>query len=79
MGVSDVSAENGDDTIVIDVVTGAAPTPTSRWEASWTKLQSQAYILAVEPWTRLSAGDVSGSLGDLGTFLPLTVRLPRPI
>lgn len=78
MDMNDVPGKSRDDVLIIDVVTSAAPTPTARWEAAWKKLKAQTYAQVIEPWTSISAGDVSGSLGDLGTFLPLTVRLPGP-
>lgn len=36
-------------------------------------MRQRLQLAVVNPWKHITSGDVSGSLGDLGTFLPLTV------
>eukprot|EP00892_Ulva_mutabilis_P005948 jgi/Ulvmu1/3725/UM172_0003.1 len=79
MGWADVSSSRGDDTVVVEVVSSAAPTPTGWGASASRKLKTRISGHLIVPLKHLSAGDVSGSLGDLGTFLPLTVALVNTV
>lgn len=77
MAVTDVSGTSeiiDYASVVIPVVNPATPASSAAPDGAWSRLKTQALRRLVEPWSSLGSGDISGSLGDLGTFLPLTVR-----
>lgn len=78
MAVADVSACRDDVSVVIDGVTPETPASVASSVEAWTHIRHNAYKRIIQPWYSLSSGDISGSLGDLGTFLPLTV-CPAPL